>query len=147
MEGKGQAFSNRIKTEQVFCFQLVNQTSCWVSIPLPQCSTLLQMPKRENTNNNLVSLTNVFSAVHLPYYYTKVTDIYLTTLTLNLKMGYKGYVGFPSIVQDEFLQCYYLSGCLDRLPGSKLIPPGLRRPEEGAELDLDVAGKSPPTVT
>lgn len=46
-----------------------------------------------------------------------------------------------------FRMSFYLSGCLDRLPGSKLIPPGLRRPEEGAELDLDVAGKSPPTVT
>lgn len=58
-------------------------------------------------------------------------------------MGNEDCDGFPSIVENGS----YLSGCLDRLPGSKLIPPGLRRPEEGAELDLDVAGKSPPTVT
>lgn len=62
-------------------------------------------------------------------------------------MGNEDCDGFPSIVENGFLQWSYLSGCLDRLPGSKLIPPGLRRPEEGAELDLDVAGKSPPTVT
>lgn len=56
-------------------------------------------------------------------------------------MGYKGYVGFLSIVQDEFFQCYYLFGCLDRLFGFKFIFFGLRRLEEGVEFDLDVVGK------